>query len=342
MKELYDLDDITLIPRTVNCVEHREKYPLYANKIYIAPMSSIVDTNNIDLFNTRTTAILPRNIDFTIRIEFCRKGYMIAVGLEELEKIIENKYDLEFPRVLLDIANGHMLKAIKLCKKFKDTFPDGISMAGNIANPRTLIDYTDANIDYVRIGIGSGSRCITSSNTGVYYGMGSLIKECVSLKLKLSRAMKAPPTIIADGGFNTPDRIIKAFALGADAVMCGNLFARCLEACGNVGNEFLNKNSLVLDEEAKRKLIRENTYYRDYYGMSTKIAQKECNKEELKTSEGILKPVKIEYTYNQLMDNLQSNVASALSYCDCTSLRDFPYCVEIAKLTEAARNQYYK
>lgn len=180
----------------------------------------------------------------------------------------------------VDIANGHMLKLIDLCSQAKSIFGGRLSlMAGNIANPDTYADYSLAGIDFVRIGVGGGSVCTTSANGGIHYAMASLIKEVVDKKRAIEKCIeetkvvniagdsgfylgcnsithpyKSVPFIIADGGFDNYDKIIKALALGADYVMVGKLFAQSQEACG----ELLP----VTDPNLGLR--------RKYYGMSTK------------------------------------------------------------------------
>ena len=79
--------------------------------------------------------------------------------------------------------------------------------------------------------------------------MASLIDECVSIKKIVERDRnnyKSVPKIIADGGFNNYDDIIKALALGADYVMCGKIFAQCEEACGEKLQKFLYSSVSVI------------------------------------------------------------------------------------------------
>ena len=87
---------------------------------------------------------------------------------------------------------------LDLCTTLKAFYKDSfVIMAGNIANPKTLYYYIKARIDYVRLGIGSGNVCTTGANTGIYYPMYSLIKECYNIKTNYS---KSNIKLIADGG----------------------------------------------------------------------------------------------------------------------------------------------
>ena len=63
--------------------------------------------------------------------------------------------------------------------------------------------------------------------------------------------------------------------------------------------------------------------FRDYYGMSTKKAQSIVNGKATRTSEGISKPVKIEYPVSKWVDNMQSYMRSAMSYTNSGNLEEF-------------------
>lgn len=326
MNMLYSLQDITLIPAVISNVNSRREcnphdyfgmLPLFA-----APMSSVIDNKNWKTFHdNKINTIIPRNIDLEIRLKLCYNQLtFVAFSLEEFEmhfcvKIPSRAY------VLIDVANGHMRKILDLCKEAKNVNGDKlVIMAGNVANPQTYIDYAFAGIDYCRMSIGSGSQC-TTANTGIYYPMGSLIIDTVKVKREYqndkhytdeeaSELIKWPK-IVADGGFNTFGDIIKALALGADYVMLGRVFAKCEEACGQM-IDFPNYD----EEETVSK-------YREYYGMSTKRAQKEFGKEGNKTEEGIASLIKIEYTLSDWTTRFTDYLRSAMSYTGHRSLDRF-------------------
>lgn len=171
-------------------------------------------------------------------------------------------------------------------------------MGGNIANPKTYKLYDKAGFDYLRVGIGGGAGCITSTQTGIHYPMGSLINDTFQVKRECSGNTK----IIADGGISTFSAVIKCLALGADYVMMGSTFGKALEAAGPVLREYYGEYYESLPESID--ITRGEKFYREYYGMSTKRAQAEIlgksietvDREKLKTSEGKSVVLEIEYT----------------------------------------------
>ena len=381
-KTFYSLQDISIMPACVTEINHRAECNPYNNDnklpIFVAPMSSVIDLNNAKIFAfNKLNVIIPRTINLEDRLNVCEE-YFIAVGLDEFEnKILTlNLEDRKSIKICVDVANGHMKKLIDLCKYAKNRFRNKIIiMAGNVANPLVYYDYAYAGIDYIRLSIGSGSACTTAANAAIYTPMASLIDECVSIKKIVERDRnnyKSIPKIIADGGFNNYDDIIKALALGADYVMCGKIFAQCEEACGeklqkflysdgtykylnhydaikakeymNKANYFSNALSAKIDINKTSEpypITAFNEIYRNYYGMSTKKAQKEMGKENLHTSEGIEKMVTVEYSLLGWIDNFIDYLRSAMSYCNVTTLDAFKT-AKIIKITNSARNSYFK
>jgi IMP dehydrogenase/GMP reductase len=251
-----------------------------------------------------------------------------------------------------------MNRLYEVCKYLKHHYGQQmIIMTGNVANPNAYIYYADAGIDYLRACIGTGSRCTTSANVGVHYPTATLLDE---LRMEKERwetefGRPAPTKIIADGGIANFDDIQKCLALGADLVMSGSIFAKSWEACGEVG--YLHPDNLnvmdgipekiylekikgfedvlidLLKDYEKYKLeiaqvtesltkLRKRKPYREYYGMSTKRAQKETGGKGTTTAEGISRPIPVEYNINKWADNMKSFLVSVMSYTDSKTLKD--------------------
>ena len=325
---LYGLNDVAIIPTTISDIRHRaECFTEYEDgmlPLFAAPMAGVIDEYNFKKFNTnKINTVVPRTVSWNIRDTICRDTF-VAIGLDELKTLVETgPSDPEQPEyICVDIANGHMQEMLDLCTTLKSFYSDSfIIMAGNIANPKTLYYYIKAGIDYVRLGIGSGNVCTTGANTGIYYPMYSLIKECYKIK---TNHRKSNIKLIADGGFKNFDQIIKALAAGADYVMLGEIFAKSEEACG--------------------KIINLEIPHREYFGMSTKKAQQLMGipKDKLKTSEGIIKHVPIEYSLSEWIDNFTHYLRSTMSYTDSRTLQEFIGKVRMEVISNQAFNSFYK
>ena len=203
-------------------------------------------------------------------------------------------------------------------------------MTGNIANPETYRWICmNSEVDYIRLSIGSGAACITTPQTGVHYPIASLIKECYNIQqemLNLSDC-KCVPFIVADGGIHGYGDINKALALGADYVMIGSEFAACYDSASKIANFIGNqgKPGFDLDEESKRRVIKEYNIEKIHFGMASKEAQHIYNEgsTSFKTAEGTFKVLTCKHTIKSWTDNFVDYLRSAMSYTGCKSLQEY-------------------
>ena len=367
--EGYAYNDLTIVPETISRINSRsECNPYYKDgmlPIFTAPMAAVVSDKNYKVFeDNKITPIIPRNIELNTRLKLCNKGCWVALSLKEFtelfldnaqDRIVNNTYN-----ICVDIANGHMRSLYQKCIKAKELARDNqyklTIMTGNIANPKTYDwicfnavyegedGYNISAIDYIRVGIGGGSGCITTSNVSAHYPQASLIDECKKIKdYYEDNYGRGFPAIIADGGIRNYDHVIKALALGADYVMIGSLFAQCIESAGdkydgmdvNYAAQFnydawvpellqITKNDewvgyikQLKDEEYIGKL------YVKFFGMASADGQKSISGKKTKTSEGITKWLPVKYTLNGWVENMMSYLRSAMSYCDCYDIYEF-------------------
>jgi IMP dehydrogenase/GMP reductase len=316
--EKFDWNDISIVPSILSDIESRSEILPYLYNgnlpLFTAPMDMVIDDTNVSEFEkNKINVCLPRNVKYDV---IKKNEYFYSYGLDEIIEIFNSGYSLP-KKVLIDVANGNMLKLYNISKNIKERFGNNIElMVGNIANPETYRKYCEIGVDWIRCGIGGGSACTTSANTGVFYPMASLISECH----EISKEFKNPTKIIADGGFRNTSEIIKALALGANSVMVGSIFNKCLESCSD---NFEDEYKKVDKETAFVMFNRGETVYKYYRGMSTKEVQKDWNRKELKTSEGISKYNKVEYTLYGWTENFTDYLRSSMSYSGCRDLNKF-------------------
>ena len=196
-QEMYlSLDDISIVPAVTTSIKHRSEcniyYENYKLPIFTAPMSSIVNIDNANIFDSAgINVIIPRTVDLYNRLKLSNR-YFIAVGLDEFEnKILElDLKDSEPIKICLDVANGHMTQLLDLCQESKKKFGNKIIlMAGNIANPETYDMYAMAGIDYVRVGIGGGNACLTAESVSIHMPLASLISKIYERKYGCSNSI---------------------------------------------------------------------------------------------------------------------------------------------------------
>lgn len=277
----YSYQDLTIIPETVSDINSRsECNPFYNDgnlPIFASPMSTITNEKNIEIWKkNHITPIIPRNISRSTREIMTYIGEnWVAHSLYEFKDLFcqvnPNLERGKTYRVCLDLANGHMKSLYETINKAKELSREyGYIleiMTGNIANPDTynwICKY--AEVDYIRLSIGTGNNCITSTQTSIHYPIATLIDECYQIKQdvqdlgmhdgKYIRRItydkpggnpiytyyKSCPKIVADGGIRGYADVIKALALGADYVMIGSLFTGLLESAAPLDIECYNSH----------------------------------------------------------------------------------------------------
>lgn len=344
MEIKFDWDDITIVPEVLSDISSRSEINPFLNNqklpIITAPMDMVIDQSNISEFEKNNINIcLPRNVKFkNIKNVDCFYSY----GLDEIIEIFNNKKPLP-QHVLIDIANAHILKLYNISKQIKEKYGnDIILMVGNIANPETYRKYCEIGVDYIRVGIGSGSACLTSANVSIHYPMGSLINECY----QISKEFEKPTKIVADGGFKKYSDIIKALGLGANMVMVGGIFNKALESCSdtyiNISSEKEMKYNKVNLEESIRLYDEGYDLYKYFRGMSTKEVQRLWKNSKIKTSEGIVKYNKVEYTLSGWCENFIDYLRSAMSYSNSRNLDEFIGKAKWVLITQNAFNRFNK
>jgi IMP dehydrogenase len=88
----------------------------------------------------------------------------------------------------------------------------------------------DAKLDFVKVGIGGGSICITREQKGIGRGQASALTEVVAARDELYQRTGRYVPICSDGGLANDTQIIIALAMGADFVMMGRYFAMTAES----------------------------------------------------------------------------------------------------------------
>lgn len=343
-----DFDDLVIIPTESSKIKSRKEVnPFYDNgmlPLFTAPMDTVINLENHHLFkNNKINAILPRQKNYTYFNDWH------SIGLKEFEEFTNLKAeDIEY-KLLVDIANGHMSQLVELTIKFKEKFKNSKLMLGNVANPETFRILSDAGADYVRIGIGNGGGCLTTQQTGIGYPLASLINECY----EISRTLKNPTKIVADGGIKKYSDIIKALALGADYVMIGSLFNKALESAGetfkanvkHIGIESWTEPGEPVNQYSEGTLnafLNGAKFFKKFRGMSTKSAQLSLGNKELKTSEGVTRMNPVEYTLEGWVDNFKQYLSSAMSYTGKKELTDFIGEVELVCISQHSYNRFNK
>jgi IMP dehydrogenase len=199
--------------------------------------------------------------------------------------------------------------------------------AGNVVDREGFLYLVESGADFVKVGIGGGSICITREQKGIGRGQASAVIEVAKARDEYFQRTGIYVPICSDGGISQDYHITLALAMGADFVMMGRYFAR-------------------FDEAPGRKVRINNQFVKEYWGEGSNRARnwqrydhgdardaRSGKKDQLEFEEGV--DSYVPYA-GKLKDNLETALAkirSTMSNCGSNTLRSF---YQDARLTVAS------
>jgi IMP dehydrogenase len=184
--------------------------------------------------------------------------------------------------LVVDVAHGHLDRALDAVETLAEEFPDTDLVAGNVATPAGVEDLAAAGADCVKVGIGPGSHCTTRKVAGAGVPQLTAVDDCATAAEDLD------VTICADGGIRTSGDAVKALMAGADTVMLGSLFAGTEEAPGAVvevdGTRYKRSRGMATTAAAEDRDDKQNNVSADegvealtpYKGPVAAVAEEFC------------------------------------------------------------------
>lgn len=268
----------------------------------------------------------------------------IKNGIRELDKLkeIEDGAMWFKPNICIDAPNFYIDKAFEVLKHCRELFPESVIMCGNIASSdicHKLLDYADI----LKVGIGPGSVCRTRSVTGCGVPMVSCILDCADVVHSVGGM------ICADGGIVEVGDICKAFALNADFVMSGGMFAGTDEAEGEVIEKCYKTNEYAIDMIDGSKPIPDQPLYdikkyKLYYGMSSTLANNKFagGMSNYKASEGREAFIPYTGTLDKILQDIKGGIASACTYIGAANVKDMSKCATLIKVNHTINKVFEK
>lgn len=262
--------------------------------------------------------------------EACKdsKGQLIvggAIGIREgyldrARTLVKAGVDV----LVVDVAHGHSDWVLEVVRRLKRELSGVDVIAGNVATSEGTKDLIEAGADAVKVGIGSGSICITRIVTGAGVPQLTAVLECA----EAAKEHNVP--IIADGGIRNSGDITKALAAGASCVMIGSLLAGTEESPGVE----------VMRNGRKYKLHRGMASV----GASMKRVPPESEDDSVLleyVAEGIEAFVPYRGESHEIVAQLVGGVRSGLSYCGARTLTELTKNASFVRVTSAALKESY-
>lgn len=188
--------------------------------------------------------------------------------------------------------------------------------AGNVVDKDGFLYLVEAGADFVKVGIGGGSICITREQKGIGRGQATALIEVAEARDEYFKKTGIYVPICSDGGIVQDYHMVLALAMGADFIMMGRYFAR-------------------FDESPTKKLKIGNSYVKEYWGEGSNRARNwqrydMGGNESLKFEEGV--DSYVPYA-GKLKDNLDITLGKIIStMCSCGAL-SLPELEKNAKIT---------
>lgn len=239
------------------------------------------------------------------------KRYIVGAGInsrdyaERVPALIDAGADV----LCIDSSEGFSCWQKKTIDYIRERYGDSVKVgAGNVVDKDGFLFLAKAGADFVKVGIGGGSICITRETKGIGRGQATALIEVAAARDEYFEETGVYVPICSDGGLVHDYHMTLALAMGADFLMMGRYFAR-------------------FDESPTAKLIVNGSYVKEYWGEGSNRARNWQRydlggQSRLSFEEGVDSYV----TYaGSLHDNLEKSVykiKSTMCNCGVTNLSD--------------------
>ena len=178
------------------------------------------------------------------------KRYVVGAGIntrdyeERVPALIEAGADV----LCIDSSEGFSEWQSRTIKFIRDKYGDTVKVgAGNVVDRDGFMFLAEAGADFIKIGIGGGSICITREQKGIGRGQATAVQEVAAARNEYFEKTGIYVPICSDGGIVHDYHLTLALAMGADFVMLGRYFAR-------------------FDESPSNKVSVNGNYMKEYWG----------------------------------------------------------------------------
>lgn len=247
------------------------------------------------------------------------KRYIVGAGINtrDYEERVPALLDAGADVLVIDSSEGYSEWQAVTIKWIRDNYGDKVKVgAGNVVDADGFRFLADCGADFIKIGIGGGSICITREQKGIGRGQASAVIDVAKARDEYYKETGVYIPICSDGGIVYDYHMTLALAMGADFIMLGRYFAR-------------------FDESPSAKLMVNGNYVKEYWGEGSARARNWQRYDlggdaKLKFEEGV--DSYVPYA-GSLHDNVQMSLGKVKStMCNCGAL-NIPDFQKNAKLT---------
>ena len=236
------------------------------------------------------------------------KRYIVGAGINtrDYEERIPALVDAGVDILCMDSSDGYSVWQKKTIDFVREKYGDDVKIgAGNVVDAEGFRYLAEAGADFIKVGVGGGSICITRETKGIGRGQASALIDVVAERDRYFEETGIYIPVCSDGGIVHDYHITLALALGADFVMMGRYFAR-------------------FDESPTRVVKKNGSFYKEYWGEGSNRARNwqrydmGGNKTKLAFEEGV-------DSYIPYAGTLKENLAVTLekiksTMCNCGSI----------------------
>ena len=185
------------------------------------------------------------------------KRFIVGAGINtrDYEQRIPALVEAGVDMVCMDSSDGYSVWQKNTIDWVRANYGDSVKIgAGNVVDKAGFYYLADAGADFIKVGVGGGSICITRETKGIGRGQASALLDVVEARNEYYERTGVYIPICSDGGIVHDHHITLALAMGADFVMMGRYFAR-------------------FDESPTRIVKRNGTFMKEYWGEGSNRAR---------------------------------------------------------------------
>ena len=278
---------------------------IWDNKVSCLPI--LDDEGNLDALVFRKDYEERKNNPNSLLDE--EKRYIVGAGINtrDYEERIPALVDAGVDILCIDSSDGFSVWQKNTIDFVREKYGDKVKIgAGNVVDREGFLYLAEAGADFIKVGVGGGSICITREQKGIGRGQASSLIDVINARNEYFEKTGVYIPVCSDGGIVHDYHITLSLAFGADFVMMGRYFAR-------------------FDESPTRVVKMGNNFYKEYWGEGSNRARNwqrydlgDKSKNKLAFEEGV-------DSYIPYAGPLKSNVETTLdkiksTMCNCGSI----------------------